>query len=319
MTFATILADCYDRLSFPSTPASAIATRIKRLANEAYREILALPGMMKLREDRLAITATANAPQTALPQALARLRGIVDATNYNTLDEVSLADIRARNPGRVNTGLPEVYAVVGWMAVANQPSAAAELFVKSTSASDTNTAYLDGIRSDGSRVSLSVAMTGTTAVSFGSTETAIVEVTKFYLSAAAVGNVTLNQGSGAGTELARISIGRQFARYLTVEWDPIPATTATLYADCVRNVYDLANDADEPLLPEDFHYLIPLRVRMKHYEKTDDDRYAEMQKAWADGTSALRSWVLNDGARLSSLRPLPQSFSSLGPMYPAGS
>lgn len=320
MNLSAIKTDLYSRLRYASTPATAIQDRLLRHLNEAHREILALPGMMRLREDLLPVSATANQPRSALPQAVARLRHILDRTNMRPLTPLTLQDIRARNPGRVNTGAPEGYAVVGFQPVALQPSDASEVFLKSTSASDTGTAYVEGIRSNGSLVSKSVVMTGTTAVSLSSAEPAIVEVTKFYLSTAAIGDVTLLEDSGSGTELAKIAIGRTFARYLTVEWDPIPATSATFYADCIRQIPDLANATDEPLLPDDFHYLLGLRARMKEYEVTSDaERFLECKGEWERGLGALRSFVLNDGGQLASLRSTASGWSQLGPQYPAGS
>lgn len=311
MIFATILADTYDRLHFPASPAAAVSARIKRLCNEAHRELLALPGMMKLREDLLSLSVAASVPRTALPQAIGRIRHITDRAHMWTLEEIPLNELRARNPGRINQGSPMAFAVAGYQPVALQPSDASELFIKSTSPSDTNTAYLEGIRSNGSLVSLSITMTGVTAKSFGVTEAGIVEVTKLYLSAAAVGDVTLLEDSSSGTELAKIAIGRTFARYLTVEWDPIPSSAVTFYVDAIRNVPDLVADGDEPLLPEDFHYLVGLRARQKHYEIQDDaERALELRSEYADGKAALRSWVLNDGGKLTSLRPLPRSMAA---------
>lgn len=322
MTFSALLTDFYSRMRYPASPVATIIARVKRHHNEAHREILALPGLSQLRDDVLAISATLNVPRTALPQAVARVRGITDRTNFSVLPEVTLGEIRLVNPAQTNTSNPQRFAVVGWQPVALQPANASELFIKSTSASDGvgTTAFLEGIRSNGSLVSLSIAMNGTTAKTFGAAETGIVEVTKFYLSAAAVGDVTLLEDSGAGTELAKIPIGRAFARYLAVEWDPIPGATATLYADVTRHIPDLVNDGDEPLLPDDFHFLVGLRARMKEYEVTNDlVRLNQMRPEWDRGTAALRSWVLNDGARVASLRPIVSGWSALGPTYPAGS
>ncbi len=320
MTFGAILADFYYRMKYPPSPAATVVAAAKVLANDSHRELLRLPGMSKLRDDTLAITATAAQPRTALPGAVARIRGpIVDRANFRRVLPTTLSELRVRNPSQTFSGPPEWYAPAGYSAVALQPSNASELFVKSDSASDTGTAYLEGIRSDGSLVSKSVAMTGITAVSFSAAETGIVEVTKFYLSTAAVGNVTLREDSGIGTELARIAIGRVFSRYLLIEWDPIPATTATLYADITRSVPDLVVATDEPLLPEDFHDLIGLRMRMKAYEGLDDTRADSLKPEWDKGVSALRSWVLNDGDTVASLRPVREQWSSLGANYPAGS
>lgn len=320
MNFGALLADSYSRLRYAASPVASIVARVKRHANESHRELLALPGMMRLREDTIVISAAANQARTGLPPAVGRIRYVVDRTNNRRLGRVSLNELRLTDPGRVSTsGQPERYAEVGWRAVAIQPANASELFVDSTAAGDTGTVYIEGIRSNGSPVILSKVMTGTTAVSISTTETGIVEVTKFYLSVAAVGEVTLLEDTGTGTELARIGIGQTYSRYLTVEWDPIPTAATTLYVDYIRNVLDLVQDTDEPLLPPDFHYLMGLKVRMKEYEVTNDTRGRDLKPELDKGIAAMRSWVLNDGDTVMSLRATRSSFSSLGPTYPAGS
>lgn len=315
MTFGDLLSDTYDRLRYPASPASAIVTRIKRLMNEAHREILTTPGLSRLREDLLVLSTAA--VRFGFPSSVGRIRQITDREQQVVLEDISVADLRARNPGRDQTGRPERYAVIGVQPVALQPPAATELFVTSTSASDTQTCHVEGIRSNGTTVVLSATLTGVTPKSMGVTETAIVEVTKWYVATAAVGTLTLENGLGA--DLGQIGIGRTSTRHLTVEWDPIPDTTVTLYADVTRHLTDLVNTADEPQLPEDFHPLLGLRTRMKAYEGIDDDRGVRLEAEWQRGVMALRSYVLHGPSTVLSLRSARDTHSSLGPMYPAGS
>jgi len=321
MTFTQILADCYRWLGFQTTPATAVQTRVKAFVNETHRELLTLPGMARLRDDTLAITTTANTARTALPKAVERIRAITDHTNNWRLRQIPLSDLRTQDPGRQWTGsYPERYAVVGWRQVAVQPSDASAVYAKSTAAGDTTqTLFVEGVRSGGAVSTASVTLTGTTAAAVGSISD-FVEITKCYLSATAAGEVTLLEDSGAGTELARISIGDTDARYLTVEWDPIPTGAVTEYVDYTRNILDLVNDGDVPLLPVDFHRLLVLGVRKKEYELRDDDRYREVSAEYDRGVIALRSWVLNDADAIASLRVVPRgAVSQLGSAFPAGS
>jgi hypothetical protein len=165
---------------------------------------------------------------------------------------------------------------------------------------------------------VSVVLTGVTGVQVG-TVTDFVEITKFYLSQPAAGEVTLLQTSAAGTELARISVGDADARYLTIEWAPIPTAAIVEYVDYTRNVLDLVNAGDVPLLPTDFHWLIALGMRRKEYEMGDDSRFQSTKLEFDKGVNAFKSWVLTDHDRLASLRlnRAPRG-STLGPTFPAG-
>jgi hypothetical protein len=278
--------------------------------------------MSRLRDDTILVSTTANQAWTALPKAVGKLRRIQDHTNFRTVVPISLQELRDSNPGATYTaGFPERYAEWGWRQVSVQPVTVggAAIFVKSTSASDTGTAFIEGVRNGGAVTASAQVMTGTTAVQMGSV-TDYVEVTKFYLSTAALGEVTILEGSGAGVELARISVGEADARYLTVLWDPIPTSAQPLYIDYTRNVLDLVNDGDVPLLPLDFHWLIPCGVRLREYELTSDTRAQTERPEYEHGKNALKTWVLNSDDQLTSLRPsLPRGFSSLGAMFPAGS
>lgn len=219
-------------------------------------------------------------------------------------------------------GYPLRYAVVGYQPVSRQPSAATGLWAVSSAAGDTTQhAFVESLTTGAypnQTISGGTALNGTTRVQIG-TLTSHVEVTKFYLDAPGVGSISLYDAVTAGNELARIPIGLTTARYLGVAWHPVQTADVTLYADVTRAVFDLVNGTDEPMLPPDFHYVVTLGARMKEYEVLDDARVAQARADYVKGQNALRSWVLNDGDRIASLRPVPVGWSSLGAMYPAGS
>lgn len=324
MTFAALLADCYRRLRFQTTPAAAVVTRVKAYCNETHRELLTLPGMERLRDDVLTVTTTATVARSGLPQAVARIRQIVDRTNNQVLTQVPLSALRAWDPAHAVTGgVPQQYAIAGYQAVQVQPAAATGLWAGSSSASDTTQkVFVEAVVTGGYPhipVVAGTTLTGLTRVALG-TRTDIIEVAKWYLDlATTVGFVSLYDAAAAGTELARIAPGQSASRYLAVEWFPVPTAAVVETIDATRAIFDLVNDTDEPLLPPDFHYVIALGVRMKEYELKDDDRYQLARVEYLKGQNALRSWVLNDGDRIATLRPLPGRWSSLGPMFPAGS
>lgn len=318
MTLTQILADSYRRLNFPTTPASEVTTRLTAFANETHRAILTLPGLDSLRDDTITVASVASAPRTALPPDVARIKLVQDRTNNVLLREITLTELRRRDPGLTATGNPWAFAFVGSTQVAAQPSATG-VWAASSSASDTAgpTVSVQAVRTGGYlHTPSAVALTGTSRVQIGS-QTDYVEITKFYLSAACVGDVTLYDASSSGNVLAVIPKGQTFARYLTIHWYPTPATALTYHIDYTRHIPELSVGSDEPLLPLDFHDLIGLGIRAREYEKKNDPRLSEAQNDFAIRVNALRQWAQSDGSLLISLRRKPRRWAMLGGQYPA--
>lgn len=303
------------KLGYADAPATEVTTRLTMFLNEIHRRLLGLPGMGHLRQSQTTFATVASTPQYSLPQDVARIVGIRDATNDATLIGQSWEWYMAQEPDPAGTtGIPEYWAPVGQVAVASQPSDASALYVDSTSASDTATCYVEGIRTGGYPFSSSVTMTGTTAVQIGAW-TDIVAVTKFYVSSATVGTVVLTEDAEGGTELARIPIGQTHARYLRIALWPTPDSAYTLTLDYTRQIEDMTYHTDEPLVPRDFHWVIEAGAKMLEYEKQDDRRYPAAKAEYEKGVRDLKWFVTQqaDGGAASAGR------SSLGPWYPAGS
>lgn len=323
MTFAELLADLYEDFGFATSPASDVVTRMKKYVNQTVRDILSRPGMARLLDSDAPFTvaSVANQARYVLPEAVAQVRYVTERDNDQRLRLLPLTEYRTLDPdAAAESGTPEAWVPIGRVPVAAQPSNASEIFVKSTSASDTGTAYLEGIITGGYLRQVSVSMTGVTAASLSAAITSFIEITDFYLSANAVGTVTLHEDSGAGTELARITIGQKRPRYYGIYLWPPPAAVVTYYVDYRREVVDLVQDTDEPPFPTDFHWIVSAGARKRHYEKKDDDRHSTAEREYERGILLLRKFVLyppdydaghpgdaGDG-----------DGSNLGPMYPAG-
>ena len=158
-------------------------------------------------------------------------------------------------------------------------------------------------------------MTGTTAVSFASTDW--IDIQKFYLSTTAAGTVTLLEDSGAGTELSRIPLGRQSARYTLLHLWGTPTSALTFYCDVERHIENFVNPGDESYLPEDYHWLLTTGARMLEYEKRKDwPAYGVAKSEFKGGVDELKSWIRTktDGGK----GAYPQAYSQLGPYFPAG-
>jgi hypothetical protein len=318
MTFLEILQDSYRRLGFAASPAADVVTRFKAFANETHRNILSDPDLTKLRDGSTTFASLADREEYGLTPAAIRISSITERTNQRRLVEMSLNELRALDPALTATGAPEAYIRLGVAAVALQPADASELFLKSTAAGDTQVAYVEGFTTGGFPRSASVTLTGTTAVSLSATITTWERVTKVYLASAAVGVITLHEDSGVGTELARIGIGQKASRYYGIQLYPTPSQAITYYVDGQFAVTDMVNDTDVPLLPEDFHDLIGLGIRVKEYEKTDDLKRLQIaRQEYNSRRNALRYWVISSGDASQTSRTR-LGYSSLGAWFPRG-
>ena len=318
MTYATVLDELYRRLNYATSPAAAVTTRLAAFLNTTHRQVLSMPGLDRLRDDTITFASVSARAQYGLPPAVQRVQSVTDRTNDRRLQLRSLDWIRAIDPGLDQSGTPEAYAPIGVQAVTLQPSDASEIFVDSTSASDTGTAYLEGIRTGGYPRTLSVTMNGVTAVSFAAAITDFVEITKFYISAAAVGAVTLHEDASGGTELARIPIGQTFSRYQGIQLWPTPSAAVTYYVDYMRNIPDMSVANDEPLLPEDFHWLLVEGALIKEWTKKDD--LARRQAAQADydrGLSDLKYAVTCPADFLPARSQTGERPSRFGAQFPS--
>jgi hypothetical protein len=321
MTFAEILSSAYEDCNYGASPAAAVVTRMKKYVNDSVRYVLSEPGMARLQDSDAPFTVASVASQAryTVPDAVAQIRGISERTNDRTLRMIDLPTYRRRNPDpAANSGVPTAYVPFGRTAVAVQPSNASAVYVKSDAAGDTGTAYIEGVRSSGVINTDSITMTGVTAVA--SANGAYVEITDFYLSTAAVGNVTLTEDSGLGTTLASIKVGATRPRYFGFYLDPTPSAAVDYLVDYRRQTVDMVNNTDEPPLPLDFHPLCAAYARMREYEKTQDDRYAVAKAEWERWLSRLKYAVLENADHLPVAgRVRPYGSSRLGAWFPADS
>jgi hypothetical protein len=318
MTLTDLLADSYRRLGFASSPATEVSTRITAYLNEAHRQLLGMPGMELLRRSTYSFASVANTQQYGLPLSVGRVLSVRDTTNDVDLQPMSWGRYRAEAPDpSASPGTSHSYVPVGYTQVATQPSDASKIYVDSTSASDTGTVYIEGIRTGGYPFTASQTMTGTTAVQIG-TLADILTITKCYLSASAVGTVTIHEDADGGTTLATIPIGRKYARYWTLALYPTPSAAVTYYMDFEREVSDMAQATDEPLLPPDYHWLLGTGARMREYEKQEDTRYALALREWQTGVRDLKWWLATQQGIVVS-RHRGRAPSQLGAWYPAGS
>lgn len=302
MTRADILAQAYTELNYGSTPPTAVSTRFGYWLNEGLRKVLGTPGLTGLRtsDSQFALTAVASQARYVVPESVERIRSIQNRTNDYTLALMTLEQYRRIEPDpTAMTGTPTHYVPIGRVAVSVQPSNASALFVDSTAAGDTGTAYVEGIVTGGYQRTASVTMTGVTAVNISTTISTWIEVTDFYISTAAVGTVTLVEDASGGTELAQITIGQTRPRYFGFYLWPTPAAADSYVIEYDRRVVELTNAGDEPPWGENYHYVLVDYLRMREYEKTAGDsnanlaRYQRAKSTFEEGLQALKQFIWN--------------------------
>jgi hypothetical protein len=321
VTFANILADAYRRVGLQESPDSRAVTRIKAFVNETQQELAGEPGLAQLLRGSMTFATTADRAEEGLPPAVARVVTIREATNNRRLRQESLDWYRWAVPDAAQqTGTPAIYVPLGMKAVQQQPADASSLFVKSTAAGDTTQVLHYEVRvTDGTIRTGSVTLTGTTAVTLSSALTTIEEVLDLYLSAVAVGTVTLHEDSGVGTELARIGIGKTRSTYPWIAFAPTPSAAITYMLDYERDATDLVQDGDEPAwLPVRFHRLLAIGARKKEYEKGDDTRYTAAAQEYDRVLRDLLAYVNNPPDYVLIPGGQPSGYSDLGGHYPPG-
>lgn len=295
MTLTQMLAELYRRFGYATSPASDIATRFTAHLNETLQDVISEPGLgewITKNTPPVTFASVASRAVYGLPAGTQRITAITDRTNDRRLEERSFAWYRSADPDpSANTGTPDVWVPMGFQAVAVQPSAATGLWAVSSSASDTTqTVRVETVRTGGLPFSGSLAINGTTRVALGSA-TDHEQVVKFYLSAVAVGTISLYDAAAAGNELGVVAIGQTFARYQAIALWPTPAAAITYYVDGERDLIDMSNGTDEAPLPPRFHRVLVDGAAWRECLKKDDSRAGDYRARYERGISQLRYFV----------------------------
>lgn len=314
MNLSAILLELYRRTTQSATPPADVITRFTSHVNLTHRQLLGLPGLDVLRDDRITFASVIGQSIYGLA-GVAKIEDIVDPLTQIRLTLRSLDWLRSYDPGLVMTGASDSYINRGPQQVAQQPAAATGLWAVSSNAGDVQNVFVQTVRTGGfPSIPAATVMTGVARVQIGAL-TDHIEVTKFYLSTAAVGTVDLFDAAVAGNLLARIPIGQTFARYNGIQLYPTPASVITYNVDYVRTIPDLVNATDEPLLPEDFHWVIVEGALIKEWTKIDDSRRAQAMADYKAGVSALKYFVTCLSDDLPRRRRVPMGRNRLGAYF----
>lgn len=313
MTFLEIQNQTLRACGHPTAASSEPRTRVKAEINTWQRRILTRPGYARLlRDSENTFSSVANQRTYGLGIPMGRILGIqavVDRTVLALRDTAFL-----RRSGTTQTiGTASCYIPRGWFPVQQHPANASSVFAKSSAAGDT-TQVVDWtfVLSTMQRVSGFTTLTGTTAVQLGTAST-VVEIVRLALRTAAVGVVTVTEDSGAGSTLLSLPIGQTFGRFLHVELFPTPASALQYRIDYTREIVDMTEDTDQPLLPPDYHHILALGAEYDEWRKLSDDRMVVAKQDLEQEIKSLNAWLwdLPDDSQLSRV-----PVSRLGGYYP---
>jgi hypothetical protein len=312
MNFAQLKADVYRRCGFAASPATDVVTRIAAFVNEVQQDILSEPGMEFLLNDSVTFASVASQATYGIPPEFDSIKELRETTNRLRLYPMSLGEYRAVYPDPAAvTGTPRRYVDLGFSALAVEVADASSIFVLSTSDSDVGTAYLEGYRTGGIPFTDSVVMTGSTAAGF--TYDDVIAVTKFYVSTAALGAITLCEDSDTGVVLATLGIGQVHARYRHIALVPTPAAAITYTLDGQRIVTDMAQDTDEPVVPPRFHRMLAIGARAKEYEKQNQiQRWQVAMGEFKAELKKLKFWLYEQSVGTPNMQGGGMTRSTLG-------
>lgn len=317
MTFLELQNAVLEACGHTTAASSAQRTRVKRHLNSWMREILTRPGHSRLLRDSEYTFASVSGQHTyGLGIPMGRLLGIHERTNESLLALQTLAWLRANDPGLSANGDPaSAYILRGWFPVQVHPASALDVWAKSSSAADT-TQVIDWefTLATMQRVSGNTTLNGTTAVQLG-TATNIVEIVKLSMRTVAAGTVTVHEDTGTGATLLTLPIGQLYGRFLHVQLWPTPAAAVPYRLDCTREIEDMVQDTDIPLLPRDFHPILALGAEYEEWRKLSDDRASMVYQDLEKRLRSLNAWLwdLPDHTQ-----GAPVGRSRLGGWYEAG-
>jgi hypothetical protein len=118
-----------------------------------------------------------------------------------------------------------------------------------------------------------------------------------------------------GIPVAYVFLGSSSSSLLQVQLWPTPQAAYSYLVDYTAQLADMTADAEEPLLPEDFHHVLALGAQADEWRRMDDDRYVTLRQ---DIDIELRNmnaflWDLADSTNEGRVGPR----SRLGAWYPS--
>lgn len=253
-------------------PSTEQTTRIKRWLNEGYRHIMSEPGREQLRDATITLTTEASRATYPLAQAATKVYAITQVSNSMRLGFKTLSQYRSINPGlNQNTDFSTHWVPYGWAPVLRQPEGTGLWMVSDNAADTTQRFNVKGFYTNGDETpaTQSAVLNGVTRVQIG-TATTWNLIERLDLTAVAVGIVRVYDAAVGGNEIIRLQPGQTSAQYQHIILFPTPSSAIDYKLDVCLALTELVNDNDIPLLPADFHDMIPLYARKRAHETAGD-------------------------------------------------
>jgi hypothetical protein len=111
-----------------------------------------------------------------------------------------------------------------------------------------------------------------------------------------------------------IDRGRASSGLLQVQLWPTPQDAYTYTLDYTARITDMTEDAEEPLLPDDFHEILSLGAQYHEWKRADDSRKDEVRIDLEDGLKAMNRWIWD---LADQTQERPAGWSQLGAWFPA--
>lgn len=330
MNLADIEKMAYERLGYDlSNPGTVVINRVRNHVNSTYKQIMGKKVLQPLKNQLITVPCIAGTPFLGLPYAVQSINTIVDRTNNLQLERIDMESQRDHDPGlTLSVGNPYAYSVYSFKsAVFRQPAAPCQLFVQSSLSSDVTprVVHVRGYRYQGYPFTASVAVVGITPTLIGTANDWIL-VDKFWIqkdgqqgqaaTLPALGDIALVEGSSPLVNIAYIPSGRSASRYALLHLYPAPSSVVTYTIDAQMLVEDLTELGEEPLLPEDFHWLLAVGAVMK--ESLLREKYSSHAAAKSEFREGLSDLMLTVN-REPVDRKRHRRYSQLGPYYSPGS
>lgn len=238
--FVTIYGNVGTNIQDTST---STATVIKRVCNDAYREILRRVNWNNLNTTHQ-ITTVAGTQDYILPSDFGKEKYVYDTTNRRDIPYISLDQLVQDFPDTIaSTGQVDRYTTFLDI-VRNQPSSASILTLVSSSAGDTSQVVrVKGTDSNDVELEESVSLTGTTNAVTTNTYKTIRSITK---SAATTGRVTITS-NGAAVTVAVLAPADLDYKVNKLRLHYIPSGVIVLNVPYFTRPYPLSNDYDVPV------------------------------------------------------------------------
>ncbi len=321
MTLSDMLAALYADLGYPQ-PSTATTTQLTRWLNEGYRHLMSEPGRELLRDATITITTEANRSSYPMPQAAVKTYAITQVTNSMRLGFMTLDQYRMANPGlNQSTDFSYAWTPYGWAPVLRQPEGTGLWAVSDNALDITQKVNVQGFLTNGDKSAAiqSAVLTGITRVQIGTLTTWNL-LERLDIDAVGVGVIRIYDAAVAGNEILRLQPGQTSAQYQHFLLFPTPSSAIDYKVDVCLALIDLVNPNDIPLLPEDFHDMLPLYARRRAYQAAGaDPRLPAADAEWVIRRRALSDYV--DFPK--DYRPVMASASSgfgwnnLGAYYPS--